>query len=71
MATVALGLIGDQLQQKLGDAKSAISYGLKQQSLGDVYAIKDSKKRLSEFVRRVKSGEYQPTRVDESGRLAD
>lgn len=70
MASVVASALGEQLANKLGDAKLGISYGLKQQSLGDLYRMKDDKSRLREFVRRVKTGAYAPTKVDETGQLA-
>lgn len=71
MASVALTALGEPLMKGLGDAKVGLGHMVKQLSLGDIYGIKDDKARLRAFVNRVKSGQYAPTRVDESGRLID
>mgnify|MGYP003352629216 CR=1 FL=1 len=71
MASIIAAGLGEALGDRLGEAKLGIAHGLKQQSLGDIYAIKDDRKRLQEFVKRVRSGQYQPTRVDSSGKLIE
>lgn len=71
MASFVASALGEQLADRLGEAKLGIAHAIKQQSLGDLYGMKDDRARLREFVRRVKTGQYAPTRVDDQGRLID
>lgn len=71
MASIVGTALGEQLGDRLGEAKLGIIQGLKQQSIGDLYGIKNDRNRINQFLRRIKTGAYAPTRLDESGQLAE
>ena len=65
MASLIASAVASQLvpkvEQLADDVKFGVSHAFNQFQNRDLYSISDDKARMREMVRRVKSGQFQPT----------